>query len=341
MLYSLIRSRRFESSDPRDKVYALLGIAGTMVTGKARYDPVYGARSTADTYIMTAIQILLDSDDLLLLAHAEGEVFQTIPSLPSWVPDWSSTRVVGLGVTGYERFSAAGNLRRILKIDETSHTLVVSGKRIDTVTSTAESKEEILKGKPFPRLLYMLCALPQSYHTKQSPSEVFWRTLLTDTAGPPPVHPAPGECAGPFMSWFRTRLDETAEHVDGALLSEALERLASDGLDASTTEAIASQSEDDQTEGPQSIPDAITYEATFSHAPHLRAFLTMQKYFGVGSESLRENDEIWIVAGSRVPLALRQAGQGSFRIVGGAYIHGFMHGEALELGESFREIMLV
>lgn len=340
MLYSLIRSRRFEASDPRDKVYALLGIAGNLVTGKARYNPVYGMRSTADTYKMTAIQILLDSDDLLLLAHAEGEVFQTVTSLPSWVPDWSSTRVVGLGVTGYERFSAAGNLRRVLQVDEKSHTLVVSGLRIDTVTSTAESKEEILKGKPFPRLLYMLRALPRSYHTKQPPSEVFWRTLFTDTAGLPPVHPASEKYAAAFMSWFKSRLDETAKYVNGSLLDEVLERLAADGLGASTTEAIASQNEEDEPEGPQDLPDASEYEATFSHSPHLRAFLTRQEYFGVGSESLCENDEIWIVAGSRVPLALRRAGQGAFRLVGGAYIHGFMHGEALELSEPFREIML-
>ncbi|KAF2003582.1 hypothetical protein P154DRAFT_543670 [Amniculicola lignicola CBS 123094] len=299
MLYSFIRSHRFEASDPRDKVYALLGVAGDMVTGKARYNPVYGVRSTANTYKLAAIQILLDSDDLLLLAYAEGEVFQTIPALPSWVPDWSSTRVVGLGVTGYK-----------------------SGKRIDTITSTSESKEDILKGKPFPRLLHMLCTFPRPYHTKQSPSEVFWRTLLTDTAGLPPVHPASGDCAVGFLSWFGSRLRVMREDVGGALLSDVLEILAIDGLDLSTLEPVASSNEHDQT---GDSPGASEYEATFSHSPHLRAFLTPDKYFGLGS---------------RVPLILRQAGHGAFRLVGGAYVHGLMHGEALKSGERLREIRL-
>jgi hypothetical protein len=339
LLYALIRARRFYASDPRDKIYALLGVGGDLVTGKPRYSPVYGDQTPADTYVQAAIQLLLDADDLLLLGHAEGEVFQTVPGLPSWVPDWSSAHVVGLGVTGYQRFSAAGDRRRTMRIE--GKTLVVSGMRIDTVTSTAESKQEILQGKPFPRLLDMLCVLPQPYHTKQSPSEVLWRTLSTDTGGLPTVHPAPQEYAGAFLSWFRLRLRETAQYVDSALFSKVLERLEADGLDVSSTEAVASSDEDDTLGDSKNMPDGSEYETIISHSQHLRPFLTSLKYFGLGSESLRDGDEIWIIAGSRVPLALRQADQGLYRLVGGAYMHGFMNGEAMKSGELFREIMLV
>jgi hypothetical protein len=189
-----------------------------------------------------------------------------------------------------------------------------------------------------PHAMCLAAAVP---HETAALGGVLVDTLHGHGRGPTTSAPGWGEFAGAFISWFRMRLDETAEHVDSALLSEVLDRSTADGLDASPTESVASQHEDDQPESPQNVPDAATYEATFSYSPHLRAFLTMQKYFGVSSESLRENDEIWIVAGSRVPLALRQAGQGAFRLVGGAYIHGSMHGEVLELGESFREIILV
>ena len=72
LLYSLIRTRRFKSSDPRDKVYALLGLLGDTVHNKPRLDPVYGRRTVAETYTLATIQILEDSDDLLVLAHADG-----------------------------------------------------------------------------------------------------------------------------------------------------------------------------------------------------------------------------------------------------------------------------
>jgi hypothetical protein len=67
-LYSPIGSRRFLVSDLRDKIHPLLGIVGELVAGKERCKPVHGERSPADTYIMVAVQILMDTDDLLSLA---------------------------------------------------------------------------------------------------------------------------------------------------------------------------------------------------------------------------------------------------------------------------------
>ncbi|EMD84801.1 hypothetical protein COCHEDRAFT_1024525, partial [Bipolaris maydis C5] len=62
LLYSLIRFRRFASTDPRDKVYSLLSITGDSTLTKSRLIPVYGDRSVAETYTLAAIQILEDSD---------------------------------------------------------------------------------------------------------------------------------------------------------------------------------------------------------------------------------------------------------------------------------------
>jgi len=74
---------------------------------------------------------------------------------------------------------------------------------------------------------------------------------------------------------------------------------------------------------------------------NLRLFLTSQKYIGLGSESLQMGDVVWIVQGSRVPLILREVQTNVYRLVGGAYIHGFMHGEALQLNADFINITIV
>lgn len=336
LLYSLIRARRFMAFDPRDKVYALLGIPKQGVEGKARFNPVYGNRSVAETYTLTAIQILEDSNDLLLLAHAEGHIFRTIDSLPSWVPDWSCPHIVGLGVTGYTRFDASRGLRRSLHINEENNRLTVKGMKLDDILQTAETKEEILEGQPFPRLLDLLCAIPRPYHqkkSKQSPSEVLWRSLITDTAGEDRVPPAASAYGHAFSAWFRPKLDKIRHLIEEAAFLDASGILNAD-LPLRSGDCLEAHAD---------VTAAEEYETLFAHSLHLRPFLTSNQYFGIGSQSLREKDSIWIIAGSRVPLILRknETQVETFQIVGGSYVHGFMSGEALELDYFLEDIVLV
>lgn len=346
MLYALIRSRRFRAADLRDKVYAVLGVAQDSVVDKQRFDPVYGTRTVSETYTTAAIQILEDSKDLLLLAHAEGDIFQTIPSLPSWVPDWSCPSVVGLGVTGYRRFDASRSIPRSLRVNEEANLLTVKGKRLDNIVRIGESKKDMLDGKPFERLLSMLCELPHPYHTGQPRAEVLWRTLITDTAGTPPVHPAPAVYGRAFASWFAVKLHSAPSLLDSHNLARAFE--LSKETEAKLFEAPWVLADFADTEGrgrirgfsQKDVKESRDYEVAFSHAIHLRTFLTHKGYIGVGSESLHEDDSVWIVAGSRVPLMLRGLASGAYRIVGGAYVHGFMQGEGFGSDKEFIEITI-
>jgi hypothetical protein len=345
MLYSLIRSRGFVSKDPRDKVYALLGVCGDSIATKPGFNPVYDEDRTATTtFINAAVQILQDSHDLLLLAHVEGKMFQRLPSLPSWVPDWSCNRLLGLGITGYTRFYASGKLPRCLSIDEAALRLTVRGFMLDHIVAVGESKHQVLKGDPFPQILSLYQTMPEIYHTGQPRVEVFWRTMITDTAGPPRIYPAPHSWRLAFSSWMSSKL---ATQSDGNAQDylETLKNLTSEIH--GSTEPFSRQSphawvhQRDTKTAPETTVDADAYETTFSHTPHLRPFLTSNQYFGIGSESLEENHSIWIVPGSRVPLILQKVDCGAFQIVGGAYLHGFMHGQALEAVNTFQDIILV
>jgi hypothetical protein len=344
LLYSLIRARRFMASNPRDKVYALLGIAGCSVLEKAKLAPIYDI-AVADTYTNAASQVLEDSEDLLLLAHAEGNVFQQVVGLPSWVPDWSCTRVVGLGVCGYLRFAAAGDLPKYLQIHTEEKLLVVKGFKLDEIISIGESKEDMLKGKPFPRTLSLLCSLPQASEVNQQPSEVFWRTLITNTSGVPPIYPAPLEYGHAFADWIRLRLEETAQYIEESLLIKTrkllgLEEVVLATSSTSSQPLLSFSKRTSLPEVPEDMVDADSYEAVLSHSPHLRPFLTTQGYFGLGSESVQEKDSVWIIAGSRVPLMLRQTVSNAYKVVGGAFVYGFMNGEALNSNPEFQQITL-
>jgi len=340
LLYSLIRTRRFLASDLRDKVYALLGVAGESVRGKARLSPEYDHRSLTETYVSAAIQILHDSKDLLLLACAEGDECRNIAGLPSWVPDWSHSRVLGLGVTGYTRFSAAGTYPRHMFIDEGPLTLEVKGLKLDDISTAGESKAHVLHGNPAPTWRKILLAMPETYHTGQPRVEVFWRTLITDTAGLKPQHPAPPEWGTAALARFK----------NGARTSGFAAADCRFPLDVPLTAAVesassgepAGSSAESLSEPKDSLEDE--YEATFSHAAHLRLFATSKDYIGVGSESLRVGDQVWIVAGSLVPLILRPVSAtpgSSYTVVGGAYLHGFMKGEALSGKPALEKIIIV
>jgi len=90
LLELLIKCRFRQASDPRDKVYALLGLKDVdpnSLDSALGIEPDYGL-STSEVYRHAAQQLLLQSDDLDILGAC---IPTTNQELPSWVPDWSTT----------------------------------------------------------------------------------------------------------------------------------------------------------------------------------------------------------------------------------------------------------
>lgn len=61
-------------------------------------------------------------------------------------------------------------------------------------------------------------------------------------------------------------------------------------------------------------------------------FLTKKRYFGIGPFELEEGDEVYILAGGKLPLILRPSPNSQpneFELVGDCYVHGIMDGEAV------------
>ena len=76
-----------------------------------------------------------------------------------------------------------------------------------------------------------------------------------------------------------------------------------------------------------------------------RLFRTPRNRLGIAAQALQPGDAVWVLAGADVPVVLRQAANGAahkaeagqeqprslWTFVGEAYVHGLMHGEALEV----------
>ncbi|KAK4079005.1 hypothetical protein Trihar35433_110 [Trichoderma harzianum] len=305
LLHSLIRFRNWDSFKMHDKVYTLLGIhkAALKLEDADPDSPLYPRyeQDVRRAYIGIAKYILENTSDLLLLAHVEGEDFQSIPSLPSWVPDWSVKGTLALGITGYERFCAAAGTEAYVKPKISNDLLTLRAAKLDTVSKVGETKEEVDRGTPFVQWLDILNETKELYHTKEERQDIFWRCLITNTDknGRFPSSDLREE----FSSWIRGRTE---------------------------------------TRGSEWITGARNFHSSYSHSLHLRLFSTAEGFMGVGSQSMKAGDSVWIVPGSRVPLLLRPSpyNEGRWRLVGGAYLHGFMQGEASERGLSFETICI-
>jgi hypothetical protein len=61
-----------------------------------------------------------------------------------------------------------------------------------------------------------------------------------------------------------------------------------------------------------------------------RIFRTRENYLGNGPKSIRPGDQVWILAGTKIPSVLRLQENGKYVLVGHSYAHGIMHGEAFK-----------
>jgi hypothetical protein len=86
----------------------------------------------------------------------------------------------------------------------------------------------------------------------------------------------------------------------------------------------------------------LTFEASISEFSLVRrCFLTERKYLGLGAKSLEPGDEIWIIPRTQAPMILRRLSNGHHIVIGQAYVHGIMYGEAdFESFGSFEDIIL-
>lgn len=311
--------RRFDSTDPRDKVYAALGLCSTFDEAlgsqtEQQIVPRYGSKSAAEAYLEVAQTMILnsaDGDELAVLSYAESRQSEHSTGLPSWVPDWSVALELGVGSAAYQSFNAGHTLPQTRTILEPgSSKLAITGIKLDRVVAVGETKDQLFRReKPCTDLAAIIGKMRDLYHTGETKLEAVWRSLINDFAGTPPVHPAPPEYGVQFRNWIQ-RHQSISQLFGGGLVSYA----------------------------DTGLPETSIYDfdTAFTRARYQRPFLTARGYLGASSESTLPGDSIWVASGSRIPLTLRalngeEGPTKTWRLVGGAYLHGFMHGEVADV----------
>ncbi len=333
----LEKFREFKATDPRDRVYALLGLMGDDIPQSLT--PRYGPDVTVQQVFLNATRYVLREPDhgLFVLAFAGTGYAGRLGGLPSWVPDWTNPPT-GAPLTSYQwdkipcDYAASGvlNISTFGNDDDTAEQLSLQCIRADEIALLSRSYERIANDE------FVKDENGQFFHAAEFAALHEWHTSTVAMAQKRVLDPYPFKPGQSFKEAFwRTLVGDFHD-----MTRPALEYLGGvyDKWVALHEELMLYCN----SAGPASLPtdDAFWHRihetGTFGNAiggciSSRSVCVTRDGYLGCVPSSARIGDEIFVLIGSQTPFVVRQAIQkGKYEIIGECYMHGMMDGEVLE-----------
>lgn len=307
----LSSTRRFKATDPRDKIFALLGIAvpseelQARLTDRDFIQPDY-TKSTGVVYRDVTLHLIRLEQSLDILSTVEDSSLRETPDLPSWVPDynvWQKSTILGMPPPNdFFKCHASGSS----KIDVSSsadnpNILLIKGFEVDTIREMTPDVFEETPENSYPLLFLkyyqFIIDQPHAYDGLTGLIDAFWRTLIANFERHTVTYPAPADHAAHVLKY----------------LSHAFEAVG-----------MATPWQNVSLNG-----DAEVFRASLMYvAPFRRLFVTEKGYIGLGPRSLEVGDSVVLFSGGRFPFVVRRYGE-EFMVVGETYTHGIMEGEVL------------
>ncbi|KAF5584001.1 heterokaryon incompatibility protein [Fusarium pseudocircinatum] len=286
-LFQLLSLRRdLKATDPRDKVYAFLGLSRD--AEMFQISPGYSI-SVDELYNIVAIKLLLRYGPAVL--SASQPKYTTI-QLPSWVPDWSLPWRGG--IARIQSFECGAALVGHIRIDALNGTVTFSGMLLDVVKR--------IDGTPFdawgpePRTMVDMEALFEEQMKKLGYIGFYTHTR---------------QCYGTVLLEVLTAGRRNQVHQDPVSMMEAV--LIGPGFDWNPFD-------------PEKKKWDSLYKNLLWKKDEWDIFETENGYIGLGPRSVIPGDVICILPGAPVPYILRPAGESTYQLIGDSYIHGIMMG---------------
>jgi hypothetical protein len=348
------------ATDNRDKVYGVLDAINRIFEKRPDIGsiiPNYRASNTVSAvFTDLSYRTILFDQNLLVLSFIHDEAFRAVHKLPSWALDLSR---VGYPST-LIRYPPSENSNSIrlptflylehqykLPIIINQFSLCVQGIPVDHIIDHADEFRSV-NGDQVSRWLKLATQLNNPYHSHEGPTEVLWRTLISNTAGA--NYPAPSSLGELFQVYLiallligpnlRDACKGSAKWLqkskDSLTLMESLKSTDPQGCFLNRDEfskliqsILETRSGADPKEIVVNILDrGLKFEPFIAEYSLVRClFLTKKKYLGLGAKSLQHGDEIWVLPRTQAPMILRRLPNGRHMVVGQAYVHGIMYGE--------------
>lgn len=247
----LLHTRVYSATDPRDKIYSLIGMLKKILPlgMDLPFQPEYSAKTTPRT-LFTSItsMFLLELPNLKVLSLVEDRASRKIKDLPSWVPDYTCHLSGGPLVwvrSARHTFNCDPTTSNvdggpeICRISDDQ--LLVQGAEFDNIVAVAAPMWDIVTTQVIDGCLTLCEDLnPEYWQTHTGPSEVLWRTMAADTFE---QEPAPASLAASFRSWVSARL-ATQITIKTLRHDEAAGQLTLIGLEQVLDEVAATNSLD-------------------------------------------------------------------------------------------------
>jgi hypothetical protein len=310
--------RAYTCEDPRDKVYAALGMA--MDVHEDDIIPDY--RKPCSEVYTDVVRFFISGlnsrpFDFLggIVRSAPGTTFehQHDSSLPSWVPDWTFRvsmfpleKTLDLDAYGEipDAYNASGMLTGNCYID--GRTLCVQGSVLDQITQLSSICEWNLATRGLDTERSWAPEYPNNpYFTGETIMEAYNHTLAAD------IGRQSMENDGTLSRGFA---------IDWVLVEQE----------------VAYMTPVERQRQSWMLIDVKTM------AFGRRLFRTSRGFMGLGPAAAQVGDRICVLFGGQVLYVLRGHTESHFEFVGECYVHGMMDGQACKDGEFFnREIILI
>ncbi|KAL8717342.1 MAG: hypothetical protein Q9225_005402 [Loekoesia sp. 1 TL-2023] len=368
LLQFLLRS--WKCTDPRDKIFSLIGIIDrTSAAIGSRKPPLVVAdysKSVEEVYWKTTQVILQNMQRLDLLLMIPDPADRRYSELPSWVKDYSVKGPIPLTLYGHEQedtshFNAAKGYEKVdLSFCSNNRALRLRGLKLGQITDAGEAVDEWGQKRSFEASATLAMKCDEIYINGQSRLEALWRTIITDQTST--NHPAPAMVGTLFFQYLRAlfrhaifgQLFASAENANvGEEVRTELEpspnvnKLAESdpsgqmpAMYGDLESAVERMREGLTFNEIIEIEDAAYKKSIELFYPYMniplrmRLFRTENSLLGMGPKSVSKGDEAWVLQGARVPFVLRpNLDTRRYQLIGQAYVHGMMQGEALGGGD--------
>jgi len=312
--FLLAAFRQTEAADPRDKIYGLLGLYKErrgLTHLPTLLRPDYSQRP-ADVYRKATLHMVQETQDLDFLGFINHGEDQDDVSFPSWVPRWDRIYRwhTGASPLSFHFDAACGRLCQLHSLPQDIGHICLSGLRLDTLQDSSDvmSQEDFASPMKTRRLLAtarrMMCALPKLTDAEIEMDNTLATTLIAGIAhgGKPADH-------------------HTVTNF------QALEKLI-DELETLPFPSWLSRVDPPTNEGENLLLWAYL-KVMLRRCDERRLFTTQAAMAGLGPRTMRNGDFVVILYGGKWPFVLRPQDD-KYRFVGQCYVHGIMHGEAVE-----------
>ena len=330
LLKYLIASREFGAQDPRDKVFALAGMAidGTRTPFEINYDADHGVEflyhRVAVHYIQAGAltEVLMEAGLNYSTDLNERAKFDS--PMPSWVPDWRQY----VSPRRMSNNSAARQVSPTFSLSDDGMILQVRTCVLDRV-QVAVSSRTFREGYD---LIYTASASLMGV-TEQTESQTLTESIVSQLLS----DMRRGFC-NQLKSYISVGFGEDTKYSNGEEMGEALRRtLYCNGKGPFTASAHITDEARAKYDGAVATwldsGGKIPYNSSVapSMPPYRRDFLvTEQGYMGWGPMDTRKGDIVGVIHGMPSPSIFRHSEGLHFRLLGDSYIHGMMDGEVLD-----------